>query len=268
MKNTKWIIAGAYMALSLSATGFAANQDVQEAEGSAAAEAVAVYEEGKTESRIFSAAEAADWLEPALGDWYDMKGNQVMVVSAEAINDCPIVGLKDMVYDYPRTGSVTVREAAGDKTIKMDILGHKSHQYIILNDRTPLRRSVHGDHYESVGGLHLGMTKEEVTAAYGQPDRVVQDQNTKSWAYDSHHMELLIQGNIVMAVRIYKDSDLTFAQSGLGAADTPEAYAAAYGLESVPHIPAGEDAISQAYSIPQGEWLYFGNDFVELSVFS
>lgn len=210
---------------------------------------------------------AADWLDAAQGEWYNTKGELTMVITPNAINNCPITALTDATYDYPRTGTFTVTEATGPKTIKLDLLGHKSHQYLIINDRTPLRRSIHGDHYETVGSLYLGMTKDDVLAAYGQPAAVTPDQGTQRWSYTDHHVDVLIQGNLVMAVRLYKDSDLKLAQFGLGAADTPEAYAQAYGLTEVPTVPTEAGVVSKAYQLPQGERLHFAQDYVELSVF-
>lgn len=210
---------------------------------------------------------AADWLEPAVGDWYDTQGQLMMTVTISSINSCPVTALTDMTLDYPRTGRFTVAEADGEKTIKLDLLGHGSHQYLIVNDRTPLRRSLHADHYETLGNLYLGMTKDDVVAAYGQPASVTPDQGGERWSYSTPHVDVVLQGNLVMTIRAYSDSNVTFAQSGLSAASTPDAYAQAYSLPAVPTIPAEAGTSSPAYTLPQGERLHFGQGFVELSVF-
>lgn len=210
---------------------------------------------------------AADWLEPAVGDWYDTNGQLMMTVTTSAINSCPVTALTDMTMDYPRTGRFTVAEADGEKTIKLDLLGHGSHQYLIVNDRTPLRRSLHADHYETLGNLYLGMTKDDVVAAYGQPTSVTPDQGGERWSYSTPHVDVVVQGNLVMTIRAYSDSNITFAQSGLSPVSTPDAYAQAYGLTAVPTIPAEPGVSSTAYNLPQGERLHFGQGFVELSVF-
>lgn len=210
---------------------------------------------------------AADWLDPAVGEWYTTDGELAMTITDSAINNCPVTALTDMTLDYPRTGRFTVAEADGEKTIKLDLLGHKSHQYLIVNDRTPLRRSIHGDHYETIGNLYLGMTKADLVTAYGQPATVTPDQGTERWSYSAPHVDVVLQGNLVMAIRVYKDCDWRFTQSGLGANDTPAAYAQAYGLEAVPTVPTEPGVSSPAYNLPQGERLHFGQDFVELSVF-
>lgn len=209
----------------------------------------------------------SDWLEPAVGEWYDTNGQLAMTITESAINNCPVTALTDMTLDYPRTGRFTVAQADGEKTIKLDLLGHKSHQYLIVNDRTPLRRSLNGDHYETLGNLYLGMTKDALVAAYGQPASTTPDQGGERWSYTTPHVDVVLQGNLVMTIRAYSDSNLAFAQSGLTAVSTPDEYAKAYGLETVPTIPTEAGTSSPAYNLPQGERLHFGQGFVELSVF-
>ena len=166
-----------------------------------------------------------DWLDPAAGEWYSTKGNLVMTIEGNTINGCAVTDPKDCTYDYPRTGTFTIHEQTGDRTIKMDLMGHKSHQYLIVDNKMPLRRSLNADRYESIGGVYLGMTEADLTAAYGQPSSTAEDQGTDRWIYDSHHMDAYLQGGIVIGIRIYDGSDLKFDKSGLTAGDTTGAYA-------------------------------------------
>lgn len=207
-----------------------------------------------------------DWLDPAAGEWYSTKGNLVMTIEGNTINGCAVTDPKDCTYDYPRTGTFTIHEQTGDRTIKMDLMGHKSHQYLIVDNKMPLRRSLNADRYESIGGVYLGMTEADLTAAYGQPSSTVEDQGTDRWIYDSHHMDAYLQGGIVIGIRIYDGSDLKFDKSGLTAGDTTGAYAKAYELETTPEAPTEANAISKAYKLPQGEYLRFGQNFVQLSI--
>lgn len=139
--------------------------------------------------------------------------------------------------------------------MSLDLMGHKSHQYLIMDNTTPLRRSIHGDHYESIGGVYLGMTQADLEAAYGLADSTVPDQDTSRLIFGSHHMDVYLRAGIVIGVRIYDGSDLKFEKSGLGAADTAAAYAKAYGWESTPTVPTDAAEISRAYKLPQGEYL-------------
>ena len=208
----------------------------------------------------------ADWLAPAAGDWYNTKGDLVLTVEGAAINGSAVTDIEDYTDGYPRKGKFTIREQAGDRVMSLDLMGHKSHQYLIMDNTTPLRRSIHGDHYESIGGVYLGMTQSDLEAAYGQADSTVPDQDTSRLIFDSHHMDVYLRAGIVIGVRIYDGSDLKFEQSGLGSADTAAAYAKAYGWESTPAVPTDAAEISRAYKLPQGAYLRFGQHFVQLSI--
>ena len=102
-----------------------------------------------------SGQNVVDWLDPAAGEWYSTKGNLVMTIEGNTINGCTVTDPKDCTYDYPRTGTFTIHEQTGDRTIKMDLMGHKSHQYLIVDNKMPLRRSLNADRYESIGGVYL-----------------------------------------------------------------------------------------------------------------
>lgn len=209
---------------------------------------------------------AAAWLEPAAGEWYDLKGQLAMTVSGSMINGCPVAAEANCTYDYPRTGHFKITESQGTRDLTLDLLGHKSHQYLIVNGKTALRRSLHPEYSESAGGIYLGMTKEDVTAKYGYANEITADQGMEHWSYNEHRMDVFFQGGIVMAVRLYKGSDIKFDKSGLGADAAMAAYAEAYGLSTVPVIPAEEGVLSPAYDLPQGEKFHVSQMYVQLSV--
>lgn len=206
-----------------------------------------------------------DWFGDAAGEWYSTKGELQMTIAGDTINGNVVTDPQNCTYGYPRTGSFTIHENGTTRNVKMDLMGHKSHQYLIVDNTTPLRRSLHADHYETLGNAYLGMTKEDLTAAYGNPDSTSTDQDSDVWNYTSHHMTAYLQGGIVIGLRAYKDSDLKFAQSGLTAANTTADYAKAYNLDSTPVVPT-DNSLSKAYKLPQGEYLRFGQDFVQLSI--
>lgn len=206
-----------------------------------------------------------DWFDDAAGEWYSTKGELTMTIAGDTINGNVVTDPQNCTYGYPRTGSFTIHENGGTRNVKMDLMGHKSHQYLIV-DSTALRRSLHADHYETLGSAYLGMTKEDLVAAYGNPDSTSTDQGSDVWTYNSHHLTAYLQGGIVIGLRAYKDSDLKFAKSGLSAANTAEEYAKAYSLDTTPVVPADSGSVSKAYKLPQGEYLRFGQDFVQLSI--
>ena len=183
-----------------------------------------------------------------------------MTVQGSTINGCAVTADKGCTYDYPRTGHFQVTESEGQRSMKLDLLGHKSHQYLIVDDKMPLRRSVQPEYNESIVGIYIGITKADLEAAYQQPNTVKEDLGMERWAYDAHHMDVYLQGGIVMAIRMYKVSD----KSGLTADSTAETYAQTYGLAPAHTIPAEAGVVSPAYKLPQGEYLRFGENFVQL----
>lgn len=255
----KGMMIGAMMALSVPM--ICAAEDANETADAAAATVTI-----QTVTPEASDSQAASWLEPAEGEWYSIKGNLVMTVQGSTINGCAVTADKGCTYDYPRTGHFQVTESEGQRSMKLDLLGHKSHQYLIVDDNMPLRRSVQPEYNESIGGIYIGMPKADLEAAYQQPDTVKEDQGMERWAYGAHHMDVYLQGGIVMAIRMYKGSDLKFDKSGLTAESTAETYAQTYGLESTPSIPSEAGVVSTAYKLPQGEYLRFGENFVQLDV--
>lgn len=209
----------------------------------------------------------AQWLEPAAGDWYSTKGNFVMSVQDNMINGCQILSSKDCTYDYPRTGTFQVAESTGNRDMKLDLFGNNIHQYLVVDDKMLLRRSEHPEYNESVNGIYLGMTRDDLLQHYTQPASTTVDNGVECRAYTADKMNVYLTHDIVIAIRLYKDSSRHFDKSGLSAADTPAAYAQAYGLSETPVIPTSTGAISPAYKAGHGEFLFFGPDYVDLSVY-
>ena len=208
----------------------------------------------------------SEWLSPATGEWYNTKGDLVMTIEGTTINGSAVTDAENYTDGYPRKGTFTVHEQAGNRAMTLDLMGHKSHQYLIVDNTMPLRRSLHGDHYESIGGCYLGMTETDLETVLGQPDSSVEDQGTTRLIFSRHDMDTYLKAGMVIGIRIYKGCDLKFDKSGLGVADTAESYAKAYGWETTPTVPTDAGEISRAYKLPQGEYLRFGQNFVQLSI--
>lgn len=209
---------------------------------------------------------AAFWLEPAEGNWYSVKGNLVMTVQGSTINGCAVAEEKDCTYEYPRQGQFQIVEAEGPRSMKLELLGHKSHQYLIVDNTMPLRRSVHPEYNESIGGIYIGMTKTELEDLYQQPTMIREDQGMERLTYGNQRIDVYLRSGIVMAVRMYKGSSLTFDKSGLTAEAAADTYKQTYSLETLPAIPGDTSTISPAYKLAQGEYLRFGKNFVQLDI--
>ena len=106
-----------------------------------------------------------------VGDWYDTNGNKVLTISNGYINGCPIVDGADFVGGYPGAGVFIIQEAQGRKAIHLEWMGVGNHKSLIMNKTTQLNNGSQ-EHYESVHGVYLGMTKEAVYNLLGKPSSV------------------------------------------------------------------------------------------------
>lgn len=230
--------------------------------------ATVCFAEDATDNLAENQSEIQEWMVPAEGDWYNTKGDFVMTIQGNTINGCTILSAKDYTLGYPRSGVFAVAEEKAVRNIKLDLFGNKSHQYIIVDNNMVLRRSIHPAYNESMGGIYLGMTKDDLLNLYKQPTSVAVENGLDRLNYDNHKFAIFFKNNIIVAIRMFKNSDRHFDKSGLGANDTAAAYAQAYGFNETPEVPTATGAVSPAYKIDQGEFFYFSPDYVELSVYN
>ena len=210
---------------------------------------------------------AAAWLEPAAGDWYTTKGEFAMTIEGDSLNGNKINDMSNCTFGYPRTGTFTINENNAPRNIKLEVLGNKSHQYLVIDGITLLRRSQFPAYNESVGGIYLGMTKDALQSLYKEPTSSTKENDVECWNYDTHKFAVLFKNDIVSAIRLFKGSDRKFDKSLLGADDTPAAYASAYSFEDNVVDVVEAKVASNGYKIDQGEFFYFRPDYVELSIY-
>ena len=103
------------------------------------------------------------------GDWYDASGNKVLSISNGYINGCRIVDGADFVGGYPGAGVFIIQEAQGRKAIHLEWLGNGEHRTLIMNKKNQLTNGLQKEYYESVRGVHLGMTRQQVINLLGAP---------------------------------------------------------------------------------------------------
>ena len=222
--------------------------------------AVCFAQEAKSE-------EIPQWLEPMLGDWYNTNGELAMTVENDAINGCAILGGSELGMVYPTSGTLRIAEADKVRSMKLEVFGNDMHQYLIVDGQLALRRSLNPEHFESMGGIYLGMTEDELLHYYGKPDSKVVDKGQVRWEYSGDKFAVLFKSNIVVGIRIYNGSNRHFDRSGLGAADAPEVYAQKYGMTEVPTLDGRAGGVSVHASIGSGEYIFFTADHVQLSVY-
>lgn len=257
------------LVMSLSTVSFAEEADDSQSDAQAEVQIESQSEapaETASETQAETKTDVQQWLEPALGDWYSTKGNFVMNVQDNNINGCPILGISDYTLDYPRKGTLQIQEST-TRDMKLELFGNKAHQYLVVDNNMVLRRSIHPSYNESMGGIYLGMTKDDLISLYKQPTRVNQEGDLERLNYDNHKFAAVFKNNIIVAIRMYMDSDRHFDKSGLGVTSSAADYAKMYGFET-PVIPTDPNAVSKGYKIDDGEFFHFSPAYVELSVFN
>ena len=206
------------------------------------------------------------WLQ---GNWYDLKGNVVLSFSGNYVNDCPIIGIYNPAGGGGDVGFVLrINENDVYRDLRLSCTGispdpTKYHQYIRFNGTT-LRRTPAAQFHESVGGLGLGMSADDVIAKYGKPDNYSTDQGRRlQWVYSRLGLAISWQNDIVSQIIIYRNGDRRFDSTGFNCNNSLGEYAEAYGMKSVPRVGYGPRGIG--YS----EYLWFEQypNSVELSLF-
>lgn len=214
-------------------------------------------------------------LKSMVGNWYDAKGNLVLTISSDySINGCKVVAIY-MNSNYqpiftPQSIAVYTCRIAEGSSYKDIHLDHHSmppaylstpdyHEMIFLNGKTALRRTKEPRYFESVGGIYIGMSKEEVLKLYGQPSSVIyRDNGSITWKYDKQKFDVWISAGIVDSITIYKGGDRRFDWSGLSANNTEYDFKSKYS--------GSKGQVSRIWIIGYGESIVFGRDSVTLSI--
>ena len=179
-------------------------------------------------------------LKNIIGDWYDTNGNLVLSVTSDySINGCKILncelfGLTNCIagirYDLKIIEKTGVRnlilEHVSSYTAKK--FSEKDfHEMIIIDCQNCYYREKNQRHYESVGGVYLGMKKNEVLKLYGEPSSVERNSkgyNECTFKYKNDGFDVRFVGDRVFTIKIYDYGNRKFDISGLSARDSEESY--------------------------------------------
>ena len=214
-------------------------------------------------------------LKSMVGNWYDSKGNLALTVGSDySINGCKVVALYLNPHYAPiftpQSSAVytcRIADGSGYRDIHLDHHSMPSeflstpdyHEMIFLNGKTALRRTKAPRYFESVGGIYLGMKKDEVLKLYGRPSRVVDRGNGLiTWKYNKQKFDVQFAADVVDSITIYKGGDRRFDWSGLSANNTEYEFKRKYG--------GREGQVRSIWIIGYGESISFRGDSVTLSI--
>lgn len=199
------------------------------------------------------------------GEWYDARGNKVLTISNGYINGCLIVGGADFVGGYPGAGVFIIQEAQGRKAIHLEWLGNGEHRTLIMNKKDQLTNRLQKEHYESVRGVHLGMTRQQVIDLLGMPSSS-DVRGRETLRYEDLGLSIDIDHNMVVVITITGKGS-HFDKSGLGVDASMIEYYNFYQFNRMPS-ELSKDILQGPFSIGHGEYIFFSGKEISLTVYS
>lgn len=199
------------------------------------------------------------------GEWYDARGNKVLTISNGYINGCLIVGGADFVGGYPGAGVFIIQEAQGRKAIHLEWLGNGEHRTLIMNKKDQLTNRLQKEHYESVRGVHLGMTRQQVIDLLGMPSSS-DVRGRETLRYEDLGLSIDIDHNMVVVITITGKGS-HFDKSGLGVDASMIEYYNFYQFNRMPS-ELSKDIFQGPFSIGHGEYIFFSGKEISLTVYS
>lgn len=199
------------------------------------------------------------------GEWYDARGNKVLTISNGYINGCLIVGGADFVGGYPGAGVFIIQEAQGRKAIHLEWLGNGEHRTLIMNKKDQLTNRLQKEHYESVRGVHLGMTRQQVIDLLGMPSSS-DVRGRETLRYEDLGLSIDIDHNMVVVITITGKGS-HFDKSGLGVDASMIEYYNFYQFNRMPS-ELSKNTFQGVFPIGHGEYIFFDSNKVSLTVYS
>jgi len=179
-------------------------------------------------------------LEDIIGNWYDTNGNLALTISKDySINGCKILNCELFGFTNYVAGiryDLKIIEKTGVRDLILEYVSSSTakkfsernfHEMLIIDCQNFYYREKNRYHYESVGGIYLGMKKNEVLKLYGEPSAVEKTPyvyNSWEFKYKNDGFDVQIVGDRVFSIKIYDYSNRKFDISGLSARDSEESY--------------------------------------------
>ena len=191
-------------------------------------------------SLLFTAVNAYDYNEydqklvnRMSGKWKNLDGQVVFNIQNGYINGAQVLDVTKLAgYSKFGSGELIIHEAAGNRALPVGfaILGN-SMDRIVYNGQA-LFKQIPVPYSESVKGIHIGSTKEEVLQTFGNPTKMSGNGNGYNdiWQYSDYKMWIRLGGGTVTGVTLFNGSPLRFDRSGLSYGDGRNAFIAMYGI--------------------------------------
>ena len=201
-------------------------------------------------------------LKDIVGNWYDTKGNLVLTISSDyKINGCSIMSV-GFTGDSAAFYKIRINEGNSYKDIEIRDDGYIDyHKHLLLNESTYLRSSKNPKYIESVGGIYLGIGKDEVLKLYGEPSKIENNYDYDStWKYNNDGFDVMFAADAVIRIKIYSYGTRKFDWSGLSPKNSESEFARKYNCKIL-HSSRGNET---TFLIGHGEAITVENNSVTL----
>ena len=158
------------------------------------------------------------------GVWYDLDGNEAFSVAGTAFDGRTIRSVTSYgVSAEACNADFGLEGENGENLSYINITWTADRRFLLLNSRY-YRSTKEPLYFESVQGVFLGMKTEDALTLLGEPAG-----HTKNGRFIYPGMTINTSGGMVIAIFL-PSGGARLDGSGLGADDTPEDFAAAYGF--------------------------------------
>lgn len=148
------------------------------------------------------------------GNWYDTNGNLVLTISSDyKINGGTVLDVEINEGDY----QIKIDEGISYRIINLGAFGSYEgyHEMRILGNlasgnKIVLRKTKEPRYFESVGGIYLGMDKNQVASLYGTPSSDNSQYGRTTWKYDNEGFSVEFDCGVVTGITIYSYGDRRF----------------------------------------------------------
>ena len=197
------------------------------------------------------------------GTWYTLDGNVAYNISGSTINGKKIVDISGLAGGGSNFACTIHMQDSSTMRLSFTNAGYDKtelHQYMSTNGQS-YRRSALPQYYETVGGIYLGMSENQLYALYGVPNFTQDSHGRKQLGYSELGLEIDIRDGMVTQITIYSYGDRAFDRSGLSAKNSPTAFRQAYGLN--------KDIGNYANDIGHNEYIWYSqlDNSVTLSLY-
>lgn len=169
------------------------------------------------------------------GEYYDKNGNVILTIKDGYINGCKVItGFNFAGKGFSSSNIFRIIENNGYRDIHIDGEGYDEHEMVIIDGTSVAYKTQKPRYFESVGGIYIGMSGEDILKLYGQPSRRISGYQDV-WYYDNLGLKLqFARKSVVNVITFYNSGNRHFDYSGFNCKDSLESYYYKYNLDSVP----------------------------------